>query len=101
MRRLIPAHNSLRHLLLATFRAGVLPMGDVLPHLRRATAGGLAWDARAPLRAARKSREIFARWRVFFLRREIARSALSPAAKKSLAGWLGGEPVAAFALTRL
>jgi hypothetical protein len=89
----------LERLLLATFRAGLLPMGDVLPHVRLQDDGRLAWDARAPLRAPRRARAIHARWRLVFLRREIARSAFSPAAKRSLISWAGGEPVAAFALS--
>lgn len=91
----------LKRLLLATFRAGVLPSGDVLPHLRSWNDGELAWDVRAPLRAPRKARAIDARWRAFFLRREIARSGLSAGAKKSLIQWVGGAPIAAFALSDL
>jgi tRNA A-37 threonylcarbamoyl transferase component Bud32 len=87
----------LRKLLVATFGAGVLPMGDVLPHLH-AVETGLAWDLLAPLRAPRRARAIHARWRFFFLRREIARSAFSPAVKRSFLHDLGPDLITAFAL---
>jgi hypothetical protein len=89
----------LKRLLLATFRAGVLPDGDVLPHVVRDGDGALAWTAGAPLVAPRKAREIHARWRIRSLRRELAGSGFSPSVRASIARWLGGEPVAAFALT--
>jgi tRNA A-37 threonylcarbamoyl transferase component Bud32 len=90
----------LKRLILATFRAGVLPTGPVLPHLRW-KAETLAWHPDAPLAAPRKAHVLHGRWRAFLLGREIARTSLSAGLKKSLISWLRREPIAAFAVTDL
>jgi hypothetical protein len=93
--------GALKRLLLATLRAGLLPSAAILPHLRSGARGRLLWGPAAPLAAPRRARRIHARWRLRSLRREIARSELSPAVRRSLLTWLAGAPLAAFALTDL
>ena len=87
----------IRKLLVATFGAGVLPTGDVLPHIH-AIEAGLRVGPAGPVRAPRRARAIHARWRLLFLRREIARSAFSPAVKRALLHDLGADLITAFAL---
>jgi hypothetical protein len=91
----------LRDLVLATFRAGLLPGGPLLPHLVVTESGDLHWAAGAPLAAPRRARRIHAWWRIALLRRDVARSPLSPPVRRSVARWLGGAPLAAFTLADL